>query len=67
MGYTLDKRVIDKISESINSLSTISYSCLKYFDNTMDISEELYFNKVNAMYIELLVDIDTAKIKMLGK
>lgn len=33
----------------------------------MDISEELYFNKVNAMYIELLVDIDTAKIKMLGK
>ncbi|BEO17921.1 hypothetical protein SMQC19_12680 [Serratia marcescens] len=68
--YPLDKRVIDKISESINNLSTSSYSCLEYFDNTKDITEELYLNEVNqvnAMYIELLVDIDTSKVKILGK
>lgn len=68
--YPLKKLAIDKIAESINSLSDASYSCFEFFDKTEDVTRELYFyevNKVNAKYLELLVDIDTSKVKMLGK
>ncbi len=68
--YPLNKLIFNKISESINSLSDTSQSCFEYLDDLEHVAGELYFkqvNIVNAKYLELLIDIDTSKIKILGK
>lgn len=68
--YPLKKSVISEITESINSLSAASYSCFEFFDNGEGLTKDLYFeeiNKVNAKYLDLLVNIDKSKVKILGK
>lgn len=66
--YPLNELIFNKISESINSLSTTSQSCIEYLDDAGEITSELSFdeiNKVNAQYLELLINIDISKVKML--
>lgn len=66
--YPLDELIFNKISESIYSLSTASQSCFEYLDSAGEITSELRFdeiNKVNARYLELLINIDISKVRML--